>query len=354
MDTTNKVIKVSLNGSDSSPTWRALPAPSGSFSKNGETLDDSIFGANFASIQMGLIDCSISSSALYRGFAGYVATIKKSGTSTSFTTEACSLVSGYTYQIDDTTKRCWDWTKTFTVYNDAVEVSSSLYTIDFMHGKITFSGAGIPASADAITVSGYYLPLTTFSSANDISMGMTANTTDQTSFASAQANGGYMSYGYGLKTVNLSLSGFYETSTGIFALLEAREPFVIEICPDGNAKSIARGVFMVTSQDQDGAVGDTETESVEFSSYVGEDVNGDAITPFNWHHESDTTLSQAIQDVLYAWENNAYLWAQYLPDGTNGAQVKTLVTDCSFSTGVSAMATYAVNLQGTDGITELS
>lgn len=346
-DTSSKVFKVSLNGGDSTPTWRELPGQSGSLNVNGENIDDTVFNpAGFSSIQPGLINWTMSTNALYRGLAGYNATIKKSGTSTLFEDEECSLVSGNTYQIDDITKRCFDFSKAVIVYDDASPVNSDYYTIDFMHGKITFSGAGIPSSGSSITVSGYYLPLATFSSAETFSLGMTANTRNRTSFNVAQANGGFYVYGYGLRTVGLSLSGFYDTTYDIYTLLKERDFFVIEICPDGNGKSIARGVFVCASKSQDGPVGSDESESIEFSLYIANDVNGNAIIPFSWHHESDTTLPQVIRDIIYAWEEKVSLWGQYLPNGSEGNQGETIVTDCTLSSGISDMNAFNVSLQG--------
>lgn len=349
VDTSQKEIKVALDGDDSAPTWRTLPGPSGSINFDGETADDTIFGASFASQQTGLVNWSVSSSAFYKGVAPYEAKIYKSGTATSFTDEATSLVSGKTYQIDDTTKRVVDWNTTVVIKDDGVAVASTNYTLDYMHGKVTFVAA-YSVNGAVTFASGKYLPMSAYGWASEANLTQTVNAVDQTSFSVAQGNSGYYAYGYGLKTVTLSMSGFYAAANEVFTLLSGRTTYVIELNADGNAKSIGRGIFICTSATQSGDVGGNETESAEFSLWVPSDVD----LPFSWHHETDTTLNAAIQDILTAFEDAADIWVQYLPDGTDGFQGKTVLTDCSLSVGISDMATFTANFQGNGTLTELT
>ena len=79
-----------------------------------------------------------------------------SGSGTSFTAEACSLVSGTTYQIDATSKRYWDPTATFTVYDGATPLAASAYQLVYGTGKIILAAA----PAGAVTVTGKYLSIT--------------------------------------------------------------------------------------------------------------------------------------------------------------------------------------------------
>ena len=62
------------------------------------------------------------------------------GTSSAFTTEACSQVSGTTYQIDDAAKRQWDIANTLSVYDDAV-LQTSGYTVQWPAGRVVFASA---------------------------------------------------------------------------------------------------------------------------------------------------------------------------------------------------------------------
>src|SRR3954470_11188317 len=86
-------------------TYYTLPGNSGQLMNEAGVLDDTIFGHSFKSNQPGLNGWKMQSPAYYKGFAGYVANVKMTGTSTLMTAEACSLVSGKTYQVTAAAKR---------------------------------------------------------------------------------------------------------------------------------------------------------------------------------------------------------------------------------------------------------
>ena len=130
-----KKIRLSSNGS----TWYTLPGNSGELNNDSGQLDDTVFGQAFQSQQAGLIDWSITSNALYKGFAGYVGTILKQGTSTAMTAEAMSLVSGKTYQVTASTKRNFNPAVAVTVLDNAVAVNvTNILNIDYLFGRVTF------------------------------------------------------------------------------------------------------------------------------------------------------------------------------------------------------------------------
>lgn len=104
---------------DNGSTWRTFPGDKGEFSNEATGIKDTILGQDFQSEQTGLIGWSISTNGLYKGFAGYVANILKSGTATTFTTEAAALVSGKTYRITDATKRVLDRNTAVVIYDNA-------------------------------------------------------------------------------------------------------------------------------------------------------------------------------------------------------------------------------------------
>jgi hypothetical protein len=326
-----------------------IPGGSAGVSINAETMSDTVWGSGFGSVQTGLISWDLNASGYYKGIAGWQCTIKKSGTATSFTDEATSLISGKIYQIDDTTKRILDWDTAIVIKDDGVAVDSDNYTINHMHGKVTFIDSYTVNGAITFA-SGKYLPVSAYGWSNEVTLGMTSGTNDATTFDVAQANGGYMAYDQGLKEVNLALGSFFQASNGLFSDLEARTAFVIEICPDGNSKSIGRGIFIITGTDQDGEVGGQESQSGAYQLFTPADVDH----PFSWHHETDTTLDDAIVAILTAWENKSDIWIKYLVDGVNGYQGKAVVTDCSLATGLSDMNTFTTNFQGNEEVTELN
>lgn len=78
----------------------------------------------------------------------------QSGSATAFTTEACSLVSGTTYQIDDAAKRQWDPTTTPTVYDDGSPETPS--EIQYPIGCVVLA----EAPSGAVTVTGKHYATT--------------------------------------------------------------------------------------------------------------------------------------------------------------------------------------------------
>jgi len=339
----SKVIRVS---DDSGSNYYSLPGPDGSFQANGDQLDDSILGQTFASGLTGLIDWSIVGSAYYKGFAGYNAVMKKSGTATATTGEAMSVVTGKTYRIDDSAKEVWSTTATLTVYDDGSPVSTAnIESIDYLFGMVTFdSGYTIVGS---ITVDATYYPMSTFGCARDFTLTQSVNAFDTSCYPVVQSNGGYRTHEAGLRTVNLELNGIFQASDAWQTALAAREAIVIEVNADGNGKSTARGWFRQTSSNQEGQVGDNEMESVSFVLSVSDP----DIVPFSWDHASDTTLSYAVQVVLNSFESQVDILAQYLYDGTNGYGGTVVVSECSLASSIDDMNSFSVTLMGDGAFT---
>jgi hypothetical protein len=339
MVTTAKIVQVS---DDSGVTWKTLPGGSGDWNDEAGQINDTIFGHTFQSNQTGLITWTANANAIYKGFAGYVAKLKKSGTSTTFTTEAMSLVSGKTYEIADATKDVWDRSVVPSVYADAVLVNASnIESIDYLFGRVTFISTYTPAGA--VTVSGKYLPMAEISKINSFTLTQTAAIIDKTDFALARTTG-YRSFDPGLRTVGLQTGGFYDVTNDLVDILDAREEIVSEINPDGSGLSMARGFVKMASRTQSGDVGALEAETANFGLTVPENID----TVFAWRHDSSTTLSEAIQIVLNGWLNETPIMVRYLPDGVGsvGFSGECVVTDVSLSSSLDAMNVFAAKFQG--------
>ena len=87
--------------------------------------------------------------------SAYGGKVSVGGTSTAFTTEACTLVSGNIYQITDSAKRAWNPAVAVSVYDGGVLQAASAYSLNYLYGKITF----VAPPGGAVTVSGEYFPL---------------------------------------------------------------------------------------------------------------------------------------------------------------------------------------------------
>jgi hypothetical protein len=326
---TAKTVQVSSDGI----TYHTLPGNTADFSVETAQNDDSIFGTVFSSTQPGLITWSVSANALYRGFAGYVASVLRNGTSTAFSTEAMTG-SGTTWQITDATKRIWDRSATFTVSNGTIS------SINYLTGTITFT-----STPSAPTVTGRYFPTASLGCSNSFNLTQTSDTTDTTCFETASINGGFATMRATLKTVELELTGFYRASNQFYDLLQGRGELIVEINPDGDGKSVARGFFKPVTDSQTGDVGGDETETISFRLSTPSDV-----LPFTWTHAGDSTIPEAVKILLNAWADSDEVYVRYLPEGpgNEGRQGTAIVTDISLSQSVDGMSEFSVELMGTD------
>jgi len=340
-----KKIRIAPEGTT---TWATLPGSSGDFGITAETLDDTIFGQEYKSEQPDILTWTISTNAIYKGFGGYQAVIKKTGSAQAFTTEAMSQEAGQIYRIDDATKEIWDVTAAITVFDNAVDQTAEVESIDYLYGRVTFKNTYTVTGP--VTVTGSSLPSTQICSMNTFTLSQQAETNDVTDLCVAQSNGGFRQYETGLRSVSLELSGFYKLSNDFLNTLKARELVIIELNPDGNDKSKGRGFFKPTANSQSGNVGATEEESITYTLNVP-DKDDRLSYPFSWDHVIDTTLNTAVQTLLTAWQQGDGIEVRYLEDGVTGKQGSAIPTDLSLSGGLGSLSQFTVNLQGSGGIT---
>lgn len=336
---------------DDGSVWSTFPGSQASMTTELGQIDDTIFGYDYSSIQPGLKNAQFSANGLFKGFAGYIAKVMKSGSPTSMTAEATAQIgSTKTYQIVDATKRALSVAHSVVVDDGGTPVSSSnIQSIDYLFGKVTFISSYTPGGA--ITFDAYYLPLSQVAKGNSFSLTQTAAAVDVTVYEDAQANEGTQVFDYGLKTVSLEIGGFYAPSNLYKELLETRATMVIELNPDGNSKSMARGFFKPAGTNQSGNVGDPETESISFSLFVP-DIEG-MLAPFSWNHASDTTLNLSIRKALAAFQNKEKPLFRYLPDGVFGFECEGVITDLSLSNALDAMNEFSISVQGSDELTRI-
>jgi len=285
----------------------------------------------------------MSTNALYKGFAGYSATIKKSGTSTAVTGGGMTQVGATsTWEATSSANNMWDRNVTVTVYNDAVDVTSDVESIDYLWGRVTFTSGSEPAGV--VTADFNYLPSSAYGVAREFTLTQNAETVDTTDLDTAQGNGGFRTFDASTRDVSLSLSGFYNLSNGFKTLLEGRDELIIEINPSGSStESACRGFFKPVSTNQSGDFGGAEDEGVEFQLSVPDS----DITPFSWVHPSTTTIPTAIQKAITAWQDELTYKYKYLDNGVAGQSGDGLITDISLSSGLSAMSEFSVSIQGT-------
>ncbi len=352
-----KLISIS---NDAKVTWQDLPGSQGAFNSDAEAVDDTILGQTYGSTDIGLVGWAVSSDGIFKGFSGYLAEIKKVGTATTFTAEAMSLVSGKTYQIDDSTREIWDRSEaTMDILDNAVSVADAdILNIDYLFGRVTFVASYTPTTP--ITATGKYFPTAAIGKANSYSMTMTAESIDETDFTIAQSNSGTKVFKPGLRSVAVELSGIFDSAENAKVDLQNRTEVIIEVDPAGDGSSIARGFFKLVTTGQSGAVGALEEETLNFALTVPDETTNPTVElPFGWQHTA-TTLNLAIQYALTSWldELNTYD-VRYLPTGVegesplNGIEGDFIVTDISLSGGLNNMNVFAIELMGTGAFIEV-
>ncbi|MEE8599295.1 MAG: hypothetical protein V3S69_07315 [Dehalococcoidales bacterium] len=350
-----KVIRLS---DDDGATWENLPGSEGSFNVDAEGIDDTILGQTYQSNEVGLVEWGVSANGIWKGFAGYLAELKKIGTATGMTAESMTLVSGKTYAIDDATKEIWDRSAgTFDILDNAASVAAAdILNVDYLFGRVTFVASYTPTTP--ITVTGDFFPTAAIGRANTYSLSMTAEQIDGTDFAVAQANSGTKIFTPGLRTVALELGGIFDDVENAKADVTARTELIIEVDPAGDGSSIARGFFKLATASQAGAVGALEEETMNFVLTVPDETTNPAVElPFNWRHTA-TTMSQSLQFAITSFlaEDNT-VEVQYLPQGTPGQspldaiQGDVMFSDISLSGGLSNMNVFTMEMQGTDEFT---
>ncbi len=338
-----KILQVS---DDAGANYFILPGGTAELSRDASQIGDTIFGQTFQSNEVGLINWGLTGNAIWKGFAGYVADVKKQGTTTAFTTEAMTLVTGKRFRLDDRTKSIWDRAVTLVVFDNAIDHTADVQDVNWLFGEVTFKASY--SVTEPVTVTGSFFPTSVLGKTQSFTLTQQAEAIRTTDFATAQANGGFDTFNPGLRTVQLEMSHFYALASAFAVDLQARSEVIVELDPAGDGLSIARGFFKITSHGQSGEVGALEEETLTLSLNVPESTPV-AEFPYAWEHDTTSNLSVAVQKVLDAFQNETKLKAQYLPDGVTGDEGDVVVTEMSLSSGLDAMNEFAVSLQG-DGV----
>lgn len=330
-------------------TFVSLPTTEGSLSVTTSSVDDSLLGTTFASTLPTIKDWEVSAPGLVKGYAAYCGKILKSGTSTASVAEAMELVSGLTYKTTNVLRNIWDYTVTPVIYDDATDVTSEVETFNYLLGQVTFKGTYTVVGT--ITADINYLPTSTFGKALSYSLTQSTTAVDDSDYATVCANGGYRINKQGLREVSLTFDGIYDAVEDFHQQLDDAEVFIIEVDPLGTGESIARGYFRVSSASQDGAVGDNESESVEFTLSVP----SPDFTPFAWSHTLTTPLDPAIRIALDGFDLEQDVFVNYLPNGVGGAGGKTgstVVTDVTLESEIEGLNIFNLTFTGDGALTD--
>src|SRR5436190_8964628 len=141
------------------PPWSTLPGNTGELRDESGRIADTIFGQLYASSETGLLMSTLTANGIFKGFAGYIATIKQvSGASVAVATAPTTSLGTNQYQITDVTKRLLERTATTNVFDNGVNQNANVDWIDFLHGIVKFVGSYTVVGP--VTITSRYLPLT--------------------------------------------------------------------------------------------------------------------------------------------------------------------------------------------------
>jgi len=324
-----------------------LPGSTGEFSKQGQSVSDTVLGETYKSSITGAITWSITSNSIYKGFVGFQAKLLRPGTPVTIAGASTSLVAGKTYQITNTAQRVMDRSAVVAVFDGVTNVTSSVESIDYLFGMVTFVSTFTPVGT--ITLDYDYLPLQTLGKYTSYTLTQTSEAIKTSDSPTLATNGGFDTHIPGLKTVTMALPAIFSVADGWGTILAARDELIIEINPDGlgGNGSVGRGFFRLISDSQSGDVGALEEETLNFELSVPFASTGPSIArPFGWVHGTNSPIPAAIKILLSAWETDTTAFARYLHDGVNGWGGEVVVTDVTLTGGNDAPNTFAASFTG--------
>jgi hypothetical protein len=181
--------------------------------------------------------------------AGYSAKLYRSGTSTSMTAEATTLVTGKTYRITNAAKRMLDPAVAVVVDDGGSPVSASdILSIDYLHGLVTFDPSYTVSGA--ITFDANYLPLSQIADVYTASFSTSVMTLDDTVYEDTA-----VSRKAGLKDLSGSFSAYDEAATAISSLMAAGTVLYLTWMQTGSATADhLRARVLLESEDASVAV----------------------------------------------------------------------------------------------------
>lgn len=133
--------------------------------------------------------------------AGYKAVIQVgNATTVSVTNEACTSLSASVYRVTSSSRRVLDPGQSVVVKDATVTVSSSLYSVEYLTGKITFSGY---SPGGAITVDAYYVPMVTVAECQSYEVSVESGLAEKTPYNTD----GVKTYMATLMSASVAMSG---------------------------------------------------------------------------------------------------------------------------------------------------
>jgi hypothetical protein len=327
---------------DAGANYYTFPGSTGDLRRELASVNDTVFGQNYQSNQPSIGNWQVTCNSFFKGVAGYVVQLRLGGTPVAMAAEACTFVSGKTYQITNAAKRIINYLTTLTVFDNAIDKTAFVQSVDYLNGTVTFLASYTVVGP--VTVTGQYVPTTVIAKSRSFTLTQTAAEIDTSSYDTANANGGMRTYDPGLNTARLEIRGVYDVSQALTTALLSRALLYIDVAPANDVNTIFRGFFKRTTLGQSGDVGALEDNTTTLDLWVPD---GSLVErPFGWYFTTNTTLSLPIRKALAAWQGLTKPLIQYLPDGVAGFGGSTIVTECTLANSFDGQNEFRFTFRG--------
>jgi len=210
--------------------------------------------------------------------AAYNTTLEMTGTSTAMTGEAMGGTGAGPYQITNSAKRVINPLVALTFYDNGIDCTADVLTVDYLFGKVTFTGS----KTGPITVTGEYLPRLTFAEGKSVSTALTADELDTAVFGSQ-----WRKRAQGLKGLDVEIESLalltYDMDSGsgsrtIADVFTNATSVVLSVVPGGTG-DIWRAFVTLFETDQSTAIDALVNMKCSFKSTVIRAANGDYVSP---------------------------------------------------------------------------
>lgn len=196
----------------------------------------------------------------HRSFSGV---INQVGTSTGFTDEPMSVVSGLVYEITDATKNLFDRDVVPVISWGGTPVAgSSVASIDYLTGRVTF--ASTPTGA--VTITGSYMPKVEVLGIETFNVTINKGLADSTDIKFARENAGFQTRQDLLIDSTISAEGFWVINNNFIDGLLSLDspPVVVDITVDNNiASDFIRGWYILPTSGLNVSIDGLIKETVE-------------------------------------------------------------------------------------------
>jgi hypothetical protein len=173
------------------------------------------------------------------------------------TSQAMTLVSGNTYQINSTARRVFDPDGSFAFTDVGSTIAASnISSIDYLFGKVTFASP----KTTVVLASGNYLPVADIIGAHSYTLNLNRAVLEDTDFTST----GWVARGsVGLLDAKVSLSRWEDLDVDYFDTINDGVNVVLDIASGGESL-LARGFFKLESDNLSGDVTALEASELSF------------------------------------------------------------------------------------------